>query len=275
MLLNLSLPMIRFRTRTLFFFTTAVALFCAVLVPIYRSAQEAARGMSCRNNLKQIGLGLMNYESACRSLPIATEIDSAGKPWRSWRSRIYPTYIEAMAPIYDGRESWDSVQNLRLLNGTPISLARKDGTSTLVSLRRFPLVFTCPSCDSNKQRGIHYVVVSGEATAFPKLRSVKLADIRDGLENTILVVESITCNPDWTEPRDLEFDMMSFRVNATDVGSISSHHPRGPLVCFADGAVYHLSESASEREVKALLTIAGEERVTREDLLSRGILIGY
>jgi len=119
------------------------------------------------------------------------------------------------------------------------------------------------------------VVVSGEATAFPKSRSVKFSDIRDGLENTILVVESVTCNPEWTEPRDMEFDTMSFRVNATNVDSISSYHPRGPLICFADGAVFHLSEKASETEVRALLTIAGEERVTRQNLITRGILVGY
>jgi len=267
--------MIKFRTRTLFFLTFVVALACAVFVPMVRSAREAARSMSCRNNIKQIGLGLWNYESSHRSLPISSEFDSAGKTWRSWRSHIYPTYIEAMAPIYDGKESWNSAQNQRLLNGTPISLGHKDGTTTLASFKRYPSVFTCPSCEANKQRGIHYVVVSGEATAFPKSRSVKFSDIRDGLENTILVVESVTCNPDWTEPKDLEFDTMSFRVNATNVDSISSYHPRGPLVCFADGAVFHLSEKASENEVRALLTIAGEEQVTRQDLIARGILVGY
>jgi hypothetical protein len=266
--------MIKFHTRTLFFLTFAVALACAVFVPMVRSAREAARSVSCRNNLKQIALGLLNYESAYRSLPIASEIDADGTPYRSWRSRIYPTYIEAMAPIYDGKESWNSAQNQRLLNGTPISLGHKDGTTTLAPFKRYPSVFTCPSCQASKQRGIHYVVVSGEATAFPKSRSVKFSDIRDGLENTILVVESVTCNPDWTEPRDLEFDTMSFRVNATNVDSISSYHPRGPLVCFADGAVFHLSEKASENEVRALLTIAGDERITRQDLMTRGILAG-
>jgi hypothetical protein len=267
--------MIKFRTRTLFFLTFVVALACAVFVPMVRSAREAARSMSCRNNLKQIALGILNYESTYRSLPIALEIDAEGIPYRSWRSRIYPTYIEAMGRIYNESERWNSVTNLRLLNGTPISLASKDGTTALVPFKRYPSVFTCPSCGASKQRGIHYVVVSGEATAFPKSRSVKFPHIRDGLENTILVVESVTCNPDWTEPRDLEFDTMSFRVNATNVDSISSYHPRGPLVCFADGAVFHLSEKASENEVRALLTIAGEEQVTRQDLIARGTLVGY
>lgn len=267
--------MIKFRTRTLFFLTFVVALACAVFVPMVRSAREAARSMSCRNNIKQIALGILNYESTYRSLPIASELDAEDIPYRSWRSRIYPTYIEAMGRIYNESESWNSVTNLRLLNGTPISLASKDGTTALVPFKRYPSVFTCPSCEASKQSGIQYVVVSGESTAFPKSRSVKFSDIRDGLENTILVVESLTCNPDWTEPRDLEFDTMSFRVNATKVDSISSYHPHGPLVCFADGAVFHLSEKASENEVRALLTIAGDERITRQDLITRGILVSY
>ncbi|MFO0084420.1 MAG: DUF1559 domain-containing protein [Pirellula sp.] len=142
--------MIKFRTRTLFFLTFVVALACAVFVPMVRSAREAARSMSCRNNLKQIALGILNYESTYRSLPIASELDAEGIPYRSWRSRIYPTYIEAMGRIYNEAESWNSDTNLRLLNGTPISLGLKNGTTTLASFKRYPSVFTCPSCEASK-----------------------------------------------------------------------------------------------------------------------------
>lgn len=265
----------KFGTRTLIAVTAIAALICGVVLPMIRSAHESARGMSCRNNLKQLGLALLNYESAYHSLPIAVETDSAGKLWRSWRSQVYPVYMEQSSMFYDTTTSWDSTKNMRLLNGTPISLGSKDGTTRMATLNRHPWAFTCPSCESNNRQGINYVVVSGEMTAFPKSRSVKLSEIKDGLENTILVVESITCVPDWTEPRDMEFDTMSFLVNAKTAPSISSNHPLGPLVCFADGEVYHLSKNALETEVRAMLTIAGNEGVVRQDLISRGVLIGY
>ena len=265
----------KFGTRTLLAVTLIIAVVCGTLLPMIQSAREAARGMSCRNNLKQIGLALLNYEFSYHSLPTAAEKDLEGGLWRSWRSQIYPIYMEQSSMFYDVTSSWDSSTNMRLLNGTPIAMGSKDGTKHMSILNRHPWAFTCPSCASNNQNGINYVVVSGELTAFPKTRRRKRSEIKDGLENTILVVESITCCPDWTEPRDLEFDSMSFAINAKNTPSISSYHPRGTLVDFADGEVYHISNNATETEVRAMLTIAGNEGIDRQDLLSRGVLMAY
>ncbi len=48
---------------------------------------------------------------------------------------------------------------------------------------------------------------------FPDSRSVKLSDVSDGVENTLFVVESVTCTPDWIEPRDLDIKTMNFAIN--------------------------------------------------------------
>lgn len=46
-----------------------IGILVALLLPAVQSAREAARRISCTNNIKQMGLGVMNYESAHGGFP--------------------------------------------------------------------------------------------------------------------------------------------------------------------------------------------------------------
>ncbi len=46
-----------------------IAVLIAILLPAVQQAREVARYITCRNNLKQIGLALHNYEIVNRVLP--------------------------------------------------------------------------------------------------------------------------------------------------------------------------------------------------------------
>jgi prepilin-type processing-associated H-X9-DG protein len=48
-----------------------IGILVALLLPAIQAAREAARRMQCTNNMKQIGLGILNYESSKKMLPLA------------------------------------------------------------------------------------------------------------------------------------------------------------------------------------------------------------
>ncbi len=65
-----------------------------LLLPAVQAAREAARRMSCQNNLKQLGLALHNYESSFKMFPPSTVAlgGSASQPW-SGQAFLLP-YLE-------------------------------------------------------------------------------------------------------------------------------------------------------------------------------------
>lgn len=51
-----------------------IGILVALLLPAIQAAREAARRSQCANNLRQIGLGILNYESARSQLPPGSEV---------------------------------------------------------------------------------------------------------------------------------------------------------------------------------------------------------
>ncbi len=80
-----------------------IGILIALLLPAVQAAREAARRMSCTNNLKNIALSMHNYHDALLGLPPAAII-APNKWWNwyapSWEMRVIP-FMEQTA-LYDG-----------------------------------------------------------------------------------------------------------------------------------------------------------------------------
>ena len=53
-----------------------IGILVALLLPAVQAAREAARRTKCVNNLKNISLSCLNYESAKKTLPPGTTVPS-------------------------------------------------------------------------------------------------------------------------------------------------------------------------------------------------------
>ncbi len=79
-----------------------IGILVAMLLPAVQAAREAARRMSCGNNLKQLGLSLHNYHDTYKSFPPGAHGvggRSNGQWGFSWFAHILP-YIE-QSTMYD------------------------------------------------------------------------------------------------------------------------------------------------------------------------------
>jgi len=69
-----------------------IGVLVALLLPAVQAAREAARRMSCANNVRQLGLAMHNYESANQKFPPALQIGRGQYRW-SALARVLP-YVE-------------------------------------------------------------------------------------------------------------------------------------------------------------------------------------
>lgn len=108
-----------------------IGILVGLLLPAVQAAREAARRMSCGNNLKQIGLASLNHESAFKRLPPSLYVDiglppggsgQPGSPYPAivhcWSIYLLP-YIEqnALYQQYDQKFPWFS--SPLIVPGTP------------------------------------------------------------------------------------------------------------------------------------------------------------
>lgn len=129
-----------------------IGVLVGLLLPAVQAAREAARRMSCSNNIRQIAMGAINFESARKQMPgnygdfvpsvgdILDEPPTAGISQLSWMTSILP-YVEQDNLYRSVVISVDLMNDTRNVGGT---VAPTINTNPWVAQQRIPL-FRCPS----------------------------------------------------------------------------------------------------------------------------------
>ena len=220
-----------------------LGILIGLMLPAVPSAREAARRMQCSNNLKQLALGLLNYESANMVFP-APVTNPTGKAEVSWRVTIQKfMYGDALIDEYDQSQAWDSATNLE-------------------HTKQPPILYSCPSNPRLTDEAGHYysayALVTGPAAPFDRVTPRSMDSYSSGISNTLGVVEACGANIIWTEPRDVELSESSLGINLpgkqphSSRAILSGYHTGGANATMLDGKVQFFSENIDPQVLRQL-----------------------
>lgn len=274
-----------------------IGILTGLLLPAVQAVRESGRRTQCSNHLRQIGLAVLNFESAHRRLPAGITSPTA-TPYRSmsWLTQLLP-HIEQSA-------MWDQARDDYAFD--PVPYVSHLGMRTPVNL------FACPSdTDSGIAHYTHqfrlvahtnYLGVNGtdykkKDGIFFQNSKIRLAEIRDGQTHTLMIGERPPSPDFWygwwyagygqaaSGSPDMLLGVREINDGATHLESCPpgpyqftrgkrgepcdtfhfwSYHPGGAIFVMADGSVHFLAFGIDD-VFPQLATRAGAEVVSLQD----------
>jgi prepilin-type N-terminal cleavage/methylation domain-containing protein len=171
-----------------------IGILVGLLLPAVQAAREAARRMSCSNNMKQLGLALHNYHDTFNKLPTGLRYDRANNAGRRYSGFI------GMLPFIEQQNLFNQIaadqQTAVPWNGgyapflaeiptllCPSDIGRTGGTGkTNYGFSRGDSAWDHNNWAGNGNRGLRGMFTGNS-------RHKKFADVIDGLSNTLAMSE--------------------------------------------------------------------------------------
>jgi type II secretory pathway pseudopilin PulG len=277
-----------------------VGILMALLLPAVQAARESARRTSCFNNLKQLGLAMHIYHDAHRRLPPGwIGLDDGGRPWAEgqpgwgWASFLLPQ-LEQSAVVSErisfGRSITDPANDAARISFLPVyrcpsdvphdsqfALAKEgDDAVVLTTLATANYIGVHGTMELEECEGLPPGVQCRSDGSFFHLSAIRLADIRDGLSNTLLAGERSSAfgHSTWVGVVPGGEEAMARILGIADhppnapgghLDDFSSWHPAGTNFVIGDGSVRLIVERIDLSVYRALVTRFGNEAVTLPD----------
>ncbi len=277
-----------------------IGVLVGMLLPAVQQIRESARRIHCSNNIRQLGLALMNYESAHRKFPAGWKTldkTAVAEPGWGWSALVLP-YMEGQNlndQINFNVAIDDPIHEEIIQNSMPVFLCPSEIGPTIVNLdthiehdhedafvllesehahgelwvgrSNYSGVFGSTEIEANP--------LAGNGTFYAN-SDIRYADLKDGTSNTFIVGERtnelgaiswVGVVPEVDEPLSRIVGSADHSPNDPDghFEDFRSYHPNGINVVMADGSVHFIRSSINAGVFQAMATINGDEVTSLED----------
>ena len=210
-----------------------------ILLPAVQQVRTAARRTVTLNNVRQLCLANLNYESSHRRFPsnLSENNPEAGENL-SWRVHILP-FLDRQ-DLYDQfkfDEPWNSPNNKALIPQMPDVFTHPQLPP---DLPEGYTVFQMPTSPADSETPA--ILVQGE-------KGITFGELTDGSSNTILILEvSASDAVPWTKPQDWEFDPDD------PTRGVGDTFPGTFTAGLCDGSTHAISRNVDPDTLKPLFT---------------------
>ncbi len=217
-------------------------------VNVSGSASVLARRVQSTNNLKQIGLAVLEINERDKSLPPGCTVDPHGEVLHGWMTLLLP-FIEKQELFdeIDLKLPWDHPHNLG-------------------AFKQEVFTFENPGFPSEQERdqdGLSLTNYAANVQVLGGTRRLATGEITDGTANTIMAGEIAQRFPPWGKPGNWRDPAKG--VNRSPLGFGGPWRDQGAgagaNVLFLDGSVRFIKDAVDPKVLEALGTPRGGEAI--------------